>query len=226
METVYITLGWAQSLDGRIATITGDSRWISSNATLKLAHRLRRDNDAILVGIGTVLKDDPELTCRLLRNCRNPVRVVLDTNLHLPSDSRIARTAREVRTVVFVGKNRYDPARRTERELQGLEIREAELDGRGRLDLFDVMEKLGDMGVRRLFVEGGSAVLTSFLQNRLFDRLIVVTAPLLLGKGIPAVGDLGVQVLSDALRPEQVRVRKMGSDIVWDLSFRRKGDHG
>ena len=96
-----ITVSYAQSVDGRIATSTGESRWISCSRTLTLAHRLRRDHEVILVGIGTVLKDDPELSCRLKRSSPSPVRVILDSRLRLPVDSTIVRTCRTYRTIVY-----------------------------------------------------------------------------------------------------------------------------
>jgi len=213
-----ITVSYAQSLDGRIATATGDSRWISGPSTLRLAHRLRRDHEALLVGIGTVLRDDPQLTCRLPgRRSRSPARVVLDSTLRLPPDSRLARGAGELPTLVFtVGA---PAARRSALEALGVRVVESLPDPEGRIDLRGVLEHLAGLGYASLFVEGGAGVITSFLRQHLVHRLLVVVAPLLIGEGVQAVGDLGVHALAEALRPARCRVRRFGAERVWELEF-------
>jgi len=213
-----ITVSYAQSLDGRIATATGDSRWISGPSTLRLAHRLRRDHEALLVGIGTVLRDDPQLTCRLPgRRSRSPARVVLDSTLRLPPDSRLARGAGELPTLVFtVGA---PAARRSALEALGVRIVESPPDPEGRVALRWALEHLAGLGYASLFVEGGAGVITSFLRQHLVHRLLVVVAPLLIGEGVQAVGDLGVHALAEALRPARCRVRRFGAERVWELEF-------
>ena len=213
-----ITVSYAQSLDGRIATATGDSRWISGPSTLRLAHRLRRDHEALLVGIGTVLRDDPQLTCRLPGSrSRSPARVVLDSTLRLPPDSRLARGAGELPTLVFtVGA---PAARRSALEALGVRVVESLPDPEGRIDLRGVLEHLAGLGYASLFVEGGAGVITSFLRQHLVHRLLVVVAPLLIGEGVQAVGDLGVHALAEALRPARCRVRRFGAERVWELEF-------
>ncbi len=212
-----VTVSYAQSLDGRIATRTGDSRWISGAGALRLAHRLRRDNDAILVGIGTVLRDDPELTCRLVRGA-SPRRVVLDSTLRLPAEAAVVRTAREVPTLVFTGTQ--SPPSRPELEAAGVRIVPAASGGGGHVRLPEVLDRLAAEGVRALFVEGGSQVITAFLREGLADRLLVVVAPLLIGQGVAAVGDLGVESLAEALRPRRQRMRRLGRDLLWELELR------
>lgn len=213
-------MSYAQSLDGRIATAGGDSRYISCPATLRLAQRLRRDNEAILVGIGTVLRDDPELSCRL-RGCASPLRVVLDSRLRLPPDSTIARTAGRLPTVVFCADAGDADQQERRRTLEALSLRVIPLrpDGEGRLPPRDALEWLGRQGLRSLFVEGGGRVITSFLRAGVVERLLVVVAPLLIGEGISAVGDLGVGTLKQALRPRSCRVRRLGCDRVWELEL-------
>ncbi len=229
-----VTLSYAQSLDGRIATATGDSRWISGPASLRLAHRLRRDHEALLVGIGTVLRDDPQLTCRLPgRPHRNPARVVLDSALRLPPDSRLARGAGQVPTLVFTagapaagslrcgvaGSLRCGVERRSALEALGVRIVESPPEPEGRVSLRWALEHLAGLGYASLFVEGGAQVITSFLRQRLVHRLLVVVAPLLIGEGVQAVGDLEVRSLSEALRPRHSRVRRCGEERVWELEF-------
>lgn len=218
-----VTVSYAQSLDGRIATATGDSRYISCPATLRLAQRLRRDNQAILVGIGTVLRDDPELSCRL-PGCASPLRVVLDSHLRLPPESTIARTAGRLPTIVFCrdGGEVAEPClaeRRSRLESCGVRVVCLPADAEGRLPPRQVLEALKREGLDSLFVEGGGRVITSFLRAGVVRRMLVVVAPLLIGEGVAAVGELGVRDLADALRPRRVRVRRLGCDRVWDLDL-------
>jgi riboflavin-specific deaminase-like protein len=217
--SVRVTVSYAQSLDGRIATATGDSRTISGPATLRLAHRLRRENQAILVGINTVLKDDPRLTCRLVRG-RSPLRVVLDSSLRLPPECELASGAADQPTWVFSGP---DASREREQTLTALGVKVSRVPaGPEGLDLQRVLDLLEEAGLLSLLVEGGGRVITAFLRAGLVDRLVITTAPLLLGKGVEAVGDLGVTALAGALRPERVRRRRFGPDLVWDLRLGRE----
>ena len=233
-------MSYAQSLDGRIATARGDSRWISCSRTLTLAHRLRRDHEVILVGIGTVLRDDPELSCRLKRSSRSPVRVILDSRLRLPPDSTIVRTCKTYRTIVYTLEDTAHPGaegaavvdimagtaasdaaagRRADLERAGVEVCEVGADAQGRVSVVDVVEDLANRGFRSIFVEGGAKVITSFLRAGLVHRMIVITAPLLIGRGVEAIGELGTASLAQALRPRRSRVRRLGSDRVWELIF-------
>jgi len=220
MSRPYVTLSWGQTLDGRLATLTGDSQWIGGPESLQLAHELRRDNDAILVGIGTVLKDNPRLTCRLPQG-RNPVRVVLDSRLRLPLDSHLARGTAEAATWVYTAETGAD-SRAAALEALGVSVTRLPSAGAG-LDLSLLLEDLGRRGQETLFVEGGAAVLTAFLAAGLADRVLVVTAPFLLGKGLEAVGDLGNRVLAEAPRPPRWRRWDLGTDQATELIFRERG---
>lgn len=213
----YVTLSWAQTLDGRLATLTGDSQWIGGPESLTFAHELRRDNQAILVGIGTVLKDNPRLTCRLPEG-RNPLRVVLDAGLRLPTGSHLATTLDLAPTLVYAATGA--PAdRRAALEALGVTVVVVSSLGRN-LDLGAVLDDLGDRGIETLFVEGGAGVLTAFLAAGLADRVVVVTAPFLLGQGIEAVGNLGHRVLAQAPRPLSWRRWDLGADLATELVFR------
>ena len=213
----YVTLSWAQTLDGRLATITGDSQWIGGPESLTFAHELRRDNQAILVGIGTVLKDDPRLTCRIPGG-RNPQRIVLDGSLRLPLDSVLATTLDQAPTVVYAAQG-ADVERKRALEAAGVMVVTVPLTG-GQLDLAAVLDDMGTRGVETVFVEGGASVLTAFLAAGLADKAVVVTAPFLLGRGIEAVGDLGHRVLAQAPRPRSWRRWDLGDDVATELVFR------
>jgi riboflavin-specific deaminase-like protein len=210
------TLSYAQSLDGRIATSIGDSQWISGDETLELAHRLRNDHDAVMVGIGTVLADDPRLTCRLPGG-RNPRRIILDSQLRLPADSQIATQAPNVATIVFCDEN-ASTMRAAELREMGLAVESVEAPG-GALDLQTVLARLRQLGIGTLLVEGGSGVITSFFRQRLVDRLVLVSAPIVIGTGTEAVRDLGIRRLAEAQRGTTTSVSQAGDDIVWEMRF-------
>lgn len=215
-----ITITFAQSIDGCIATRTGDSRWISSDETLRLAHELRAEADAVLVGAGTIRSDNPRLTCRI-SGCVSPRRVVLDGRLSIPSDSLVITTAAETPTWVISSDSACAQQEHKLTQLREKGVQILRLSGKPdretELSLEDVLEALGREGVERLLIEGGSGVITGFLQQRLFDRVVLVTAPLVIGDGVASVGDMGVRQLSTALRLRPGTPRLLGSDLVWEL---------
>ena len=215
--TPFVTIKYAQTLDGRIASSTGDSRWISSLKSRRFAHRLRSRHDAILVGIGTVLADDPDLTVRLVRG-RNPVRVVVDSQLAIPVDARLLANQDQARTVIITSRG-SNPSRREQLAHQGIDVIVAGEREQGRLDLKEALVELGKRGLSSVLVEGGSAIITSCLREGLADRLVVITAPRILGKGIDAVGDLGRIAVNQSLNLRVERLTGSGGDIIVDARF-------
>jgi diaminohydroxyphosphoribosylaminopyrimidine deaminase/5-amino-6-(5-phosphoribosylamino)uracil reductase len=210
-----VTLKLAASLDGRIATASGESRWITGAAARERAHLLRAEHDAVLVGTGTALADDPQLTCRLPGlTRRSPVRVVLDRALRLPPSARLIAEARESPTWLATVPS-ADPGRLDELRRAGVEIVMAEPDNSGRIDLSALLTMLGGRGLTRLLVEGGGQLAAALLRAGLVDRLVWIGAPLLIGgDGIPAVAALGAAALSDAPRFECVATAMAGDDAV------------
>lgn len=208
-----VTLSFAQSLDGRIATRDGVSQWISGEQTLNLAHQLRERSDAILVGVGTVIADDPRLTCRLPGGS-SPLRVVLDGALRTPAKSNVAATAREIPTLIYCADACAEAAEPL--RANGAEVAQIALAG-DHLDLTAVLTDLYSRGVESLLVEGGSAVITSFVAQALWDEIVAVMAPMIIGTGTDSVGDLGVTELADAVRGHTKRVTQMGEDVVWEV---------
>jgi diaminohydroxyphosphoribosylaminopyrimidine deaminase/5-amino-6-(5-phosphoribosylamino)uracil reductase len=210
-----VTLKLATSLDGRIATRTGASRWITGPAARERAHRLRATHDAILVGTGTALADDPELTCRLPGLAHHsPVRVVLDRQLRLPRSLRVFAGAREVRSWLVTVPD-ADPARQSALRDQGVTVLTVEQDAGGGLDLAGMLRALGAQGVTRLLVEGGGALAAALLRAGLVDRLVWMHAPLAIGgDGLPAVAALGLDALAGAPRFERLSVETAGDDDV------------
>lgn len=207
-----VTLKLATSLDGRIATASGESRWITSEAARTAVHRLRAEHDAVLIGIETALADDPELTVRLPGyNGPQPARVVLDSRQRLTPDCKLARTARETPTFV-VATGEADP-RLVKAGVRVLTVRAV---GEDRPELRSVVAALAAVGLRRLFVEGGGQVAASFLRCGLVDKLEWFRAPKVIGgEGRPGVGALALAALADAPQFRRVDVQFLGDDL-WE----------
>jgi 3,4-dihydroxy 2-butanone 4-phosphate synthase/GTP cyclohydrolase II len=205
----YVVLKYAQSLDGRIATRGGDSKWISGPQERRVAHALRAACDAVLVGAGTVLADDPLLTVRMVPGA-SPIRVVLDSGLRVPPDAQVFGP--EAATIVLTATG-SDPGRREALRQRGVKV-EVVPEAPGGVDLAAGLERLLSLGIRCLLVEGGSRVLTSALRARLADRVVVAVAPVLLGAGTDAVGDLGAGLVSDGLRLVDRSVHQIGPDLL------------
>jgi diaminohydroxyphosphoribosylaminopyrimidine deaminase/5-amino-6-(5-phosphoribosylamino)uracil reductase len=207
-----ITLKLATSLDGRIATARGESRWITGADSRQQVHRLRATHDAVVVGAGTALADDPELTVRLKGFAgAQPARVVLDTRQRLSPASRLVLTAREIPTYLV-------SAHPLRADLFEAGVREVRVAGEGqrRPGLSEVVAALAAEGLNRLFVEGGGEVAASLFQDDLVDRLEWFRAPMLLGgDGRPGVGELGLGALADAPRLQRVDLRVLGDDL-WE----------
>jgi len=210
-----VSLKLATSLDGRIAAQGGESKWITGEAARRRAHLLRAQHDAIMIGTGTVLADDPELTCRLPGLAdRSPVRVVLDRHLRLPSSAKILTTADATPTWVLTATGGA-PAQGQALQRQGAEVIEVDADDRGRLCLSTALRRLGDRGITRLLVEGGGTLAAAFLQAGLVDRVYWFRAASIIGgDGLPAAAPFGVAALRDAARFERLEVVPLGEDVL------------
>jgi diaminohydroxyphosphoribosylaminopyrimidine deaminase/5-amino-6-(5-phosphoribosylamino)uracil reductase len=208
-----VSLKLATSLDGRTATRTGDSRWITSEAARRRGHLLRATHDAILIGTGTALADDPELTCRLPGLAdRSPVRVVLDRTLRLPEAAKILAAGGVPTWIVAAVPS--DAARKTALERGGAQTIEVPAI-EGRLSLTDTLRALGDRGITRVLVEGGSALAASLLQHDLVDRVYWFrSAAIIGGDGLAAAGSVGVEGLAEVKRFERVDVEMLGVDVL------------
>ncbi len=207
-----VTLKWAMSLDGRTATRNGSSRWITSEEARREAHRLRATHDAVLIGIGTALRDDPELTCRL-PDGRDPIRVVVDSSLRLPPTARLLRTGPPGRVIVASIAS-VDAVRKASLIEAGAELLLCE-PAEGRVSLRDLLGHLARRGVLSVLVEGGATVHAAFLEAGLADRVSAFVAPIVVG-GAEAAGSVagkGVTDMAQALRLRQVKTRTVGPDI-------------
>lgn len=210
------TLKVASTLDGRIATHTGDSQWITGPEARAIGHRARATHDAILIGIGTALADDALLTCRLpgLEE-RSPLRIVMDSRLRLPLDGRLVTTAARVPTWIVTVED-HDLHRRRALEDAGARVIAVAADASGRRpDPGAMARELGGLGLTRVLVEGGGHVAAALLRAGLIDRLAWHRGPSIIGgDGLAALASLGVDVLSDAPRYTRAAVREAGADIL------------
>jgi diaminohydroxyphosphoribosylaminopyrimidine deaminase / 5-amino-6-(5-phosphoribosylamino)uracil reductase len=217
----HVTLKAALTLDGRLATRSGESKWITSQEARRQAHRLRAGADAVLVGVSTVLADDPELTVRLAPG-HNPLRVVLDTRLRTPGSARIARTSGDRRTLIFHGPG-ANARRRRELSARGVELCEVPLGKQERLRLSAVLRELWRREVVRLLVEGGSQVHGAFLDAGLADRAALFLAPRILGdaQALPFAAGGRKLRLADAFTLDRPTIRQLGPDILVEGAFQR-----
>jgi diaminohydroxyphosphoribosylaminopyrimidine deaminase/5-amino-6-(5-phosphoribosylamino)uracil reductase len=207
-----VTLKLAASLDGRIATATGESRWITGEDSRRYAHRLRAEHDATLVGAETVIRDDPELTCRL-RGGRNPLRVILDGRLRLPLAARALANTRAAATLVVTGQL-SSAAKIRQVEARGAEVLRLPAKA-GQVSLPRLMRALGRRGVTSVLVEGGATVAAAAVAARVVDRLLVFYAPKLIGgDGRPMLGPIGVRRLAQAPRVGALRVKRLAADVL------------
>jgi diaminohydroxyphosphoribosylaminopyrimidine deaminase/5-amino-6-(5-phosphoribosylamino)uracil reductase len=217
----WVSLKMAMSLDGKVATRTGDSRWITGPAARRVGHELRHRHDAVLVGIGTVLADNPRLTVRLCGG-RNPVRLVLDSSLRLPLQARLVGEAPAAPTWVITTP-RHDPQRRNLLEEIGVEVVVVPGEGR-RVDLPAMLELLGKQGIASVLVEGGPTVNAAFLEAGLVDQVYLFLAPRILGgaRAPGAISGAGVAKVAEGRRLKGVRVEQVGED--WLISGYPEGE--
>ncbi len=213
-QTPLVTVKAAMTLDGKVATANGESKWITSSVARQWGHRLRMESDAVLVGVETVRMDDPSLTVRL-RGARKKAirRIILDSRARTPLTSRVIGDEHAALTTVVV--TRAAPARRVKALSRRVSVVLAPKVAAG-VDLRWLLARLGAEGVTRLLVEGGGTVHASFLRERLAQRIVFFYAPKILGgrDARRAVGGAGARSLTEALRLEGVRWRRVGPDLM------------
>lgn len=210
----FVVLKSAMTLDGRTATVAGDSRWITGTDSRSWVHQLRDRMDAVMVGIGTLLRDDPLLTTRLPEGGRDAARIIVDSRLRIPDTAAIFGVDSTAPTIIATTS--AAPADKIARlEARGAQVIVA-ADGEGGVDLRDLLRRLGASGIQSILLEGGNILNASALQAGLIDRAMVFIAPLLLGSGeAPGIfAGRGPERLADALRLSGVRVRRFGDDTL------------
>ena len=215
-----VTLKLASSFDGRIATGTGESQWITGPEARRAVHAMRARHDAVMVGAGTARKDDPSLTVRDMGVARQPQRIVVSRRLDLPLGGKLARSAAEVPLILCHGRDADPILKRTWTDL-GATLLSCDLRG-AQLDPADVLAKLGALGLTRIFCEGGSALAASLIDADLVDRLVGFTAGTIIGaEGLPGIGAMGLDRLARAPRYVLVETGAVGPDILHVWTRRR-----
>lgn len=196
----FVILKAAITLDGKIADAHKDSKWITSPEPRKFVHHLRAGVDAVLVGIGTVIADDPKLTVRLVKG-KNPKRIVLDSNLSIPENANVLGNDCIIATL-------RKPNSQINAEIWHLP------EDNGKVNILELLKRAASAGIQSIMVEGGSKIFTQFLTKRLVNKVYFFIAPKILGDGIPVVADIGIQNLPVALHLSSVKHRRIGEDIL------------
>lgn len=212
----FVTVKCASTLDGRIATRTGDARWITGEAARRRVHELRHAADAILVGVGTVVADDPQLTTRLPagRRGKDPLRVVLDPQLRIPPAARVLHAGSAAGTLIVAGEGVPAESRRR-LERPGVEVIACPAPG-GRIDWGALLAELGSRGVMSLLIEGGSRVFASAFRSGIVDKACFFIAPILFAgdDGVPVCAGPGVAAVREAIRLAGIETRRLGDDLL------------
>jgi len=213
----FVVLKIAQTLDGFIATESGESKWITNKRSRKYVHLLRCQSDAILVGVNTVLKDNPQLTVRNVPCERQPLRVILDRDLKTPLEAKITETS-EAKTVIFTASNN---GRKIEAlQKKGVEVIKTPLGEDGKLDLRWVLDFLGQKKeVVQLLVEGGSQIFGSFYREGLFNKLLVFVAPKVFGKGLNPFGGFKVTSPNEGKPLKLSTFKRFDNDVLLEYYF-------
>lgn len=207
----YVIFKSAMTLDGNIATVTGDSRWISCEESRRYVHQMRNRCDAVLVGVDTVIIDNPQLTVRHVRG-RNPLRVIVDTRLRTPESVKILESPLAKKTVIATTET--NPRVHLRYLQQGAQILVCEAED-GRVSMYDLLTKLGKMGVQSILLEGGNRVAGNMLQNGLIDEFVFFYAPKIIGNsGFAPFTLQGITSMNDAIRLVITNIRRSGDDIV------------
>ena len=197
MMRPHVTIKFAATLDGKIAAEDGSSKWISSPEARAFARALRAKCGWVLVGIGTVLRDNPTL---------KPRRIILDSSLRIPLASKIVKTAGSIETII-VTTRRASAGKIKKLEKRNIKVLSAS-------SLRSAMNLFGKKGIKNILVEGGSGIITSFLKASLVDEIVAIISPKILGSGLNAVGDLGIRNIKGALKLKLKRMKRIGGDVI------------
>jgi riboflavin-specific deaminase-like protein len=207
----FVTLSYAQSLDGCIAARRGQALSLSGPQSMIFTHKLRAGNDAILVGIGTVLSDNPRLNVRLV-NGNSPRPIVLDSQVRIPPDSKLLH--QNTLTPWVIATREPEPERRKAVETSGAEILTIPGNFRGQVDLGAMLDKLGELGINSLMVEGGARIITNFLLERLTNFMVLTVAPIVIFGGLRGVNDLGCSDPVDLPKLQNPQHKWLGKDLI------------
>lgn len=215
-KTPFVVMKYAMTLDGKIACATGDSKWVTGEITRTQVHRMRGRYRGIMVGIGTVLADDPMLNCRVEGGV-DPVRIICDSNLHIPTESQIVKTASDIETIVACSQEALESERKQEkiRRLKEAGIQIIGTEGAHGVNLVELMKKLGGQNIDSILLEGGGTLNASALEDGIVNKVYAYIAGKLIG-GMDArspVEGMGIDRMADAITLQNVEIEKLGDDF-------------
>ncbi len=215
-HTPFVILKSAMSLDGKVATKMGDSKWVTNEFSRRQVHRLRNQVDATIVGIETILRDNPQLTTRLKdERCRDPKRIIIDSLLRVPIKSRIFTQESKAENII-VTTNSASPDRIEKIEKSGGRVLFVKSSGRNRIDMQDMLKELGKLQITSLLIEGGPGINASAMEEGIVDKIVMFIAPIIIGgKGAPsAIQGKGVAILKEAVRIYDLEIKRLADDIM------------
>lgn len=210
-KTPFVVMKYAMTLDGKIAAYTGDSKWVTGESARKHVHLLRKKYSGILVGIRTVKEDNPMLNCRIEEGC-DPVRIICDSNLSISLDSQIVKTAKTIKTIIAYAKENKEKIDALEKE--NITLLQAEKNGK--VNLKHLIEKLGELGIDSVLVEGGGEIHGAFLEENLVNKVYAYIAPKMVGGSTaktPVAGN-GFEKMEEARKLKNVKTEALGEDIL------------
>ncbi len=206
----FVIVKSAVSLDGKIATKTGDSKYITSMEARSYVHQLRSGVDAVMVGINTVLKDNPQLDVRLARG-KNPMKVIVDSKLKLPLRAKVVK--KEPDRLIVATTNKASKNKIKKLQQMGAIVLVLK-QKKGLVDLKQLMKRLGKLGITSIMIEGGAELNASAIKEGIVDKIVFFISPKMIGNGIGAIGDLGINKVDKSIRLKKVSYREIGKDIV------------
>ena len=215
-KTTFVVMKYAMTLDGKIACATGDSKWVTGEIARTQVHRMRGRYRGIMVGIGTVLADDPMLNCRVEGGV-DPVRIICDSNLHIPTESQIVKTASDIETIVACSQEALESERKQEkiRRLKEAGIQIIGTEGAHGVNLVELMKKLGGQNIDSILLEGGGTLNASALEDGIVNKVYAYIAGKLIG-GMDArspVEGMGIDRMADAITLQNMEIEKLGDDF-------------
>jgi diaminohydroxyphosphoribosylaminopyrimidine deaminase/5-amino-6-(5-phosphoribosylamino)uracil reductase len=205
----FVVVKAAMSLDGKIATRTGDSKYITSRAARKYVHKLRAELDAVMVGINTVLKDDPYLTVRLVKG-RDPIKIVVDSKLRMPLNARVLKDPSKL---IIATTRKANKSKIKKLQQKGVNVLVIDVK-QGRVDLQKLMKALGKLEITSIMIEGGAVLNSAVIKSGIVDKILFFLAPSVIGSGLGAIGDLGITKVGKSIQLKHSSSKKIGKDIL------------
>src|SRR3989344_676931 len=206
----FVIVKAAMSLDGKIATTTGHSKYITGREARKLVHQLRTEIDAIMVGINTILKDNPQLTPRLVKG-RSPIKVVVDSNLKIPLNANVVK--KEPNKLIIATTKKANKAKIKQLQQKGVNVLIIKAK-KGMVDLDELMKQLGKLEITSIMIEGGAELNAEAIRSKIVDKILFFIAPGLIGNGLGAIGDLGIRNVDRSVKLKHIASKKVGRDIL------------